>query len=359
MNGREWLARQMDSAGLQYVRQDNCFPWLEDWPRAQQLMDQQLQMDWPGLLDGIAQRLNPLHQQLFHAFATSYYWTVYQSEWAIDFGFRQASELSRLVPRLVQHALTSFGSPNVVRFLGRRVPLSGALPTSFDGQVFSLLQRGHDGVRIKHRAKSNWLKLYDKAFTPIGSVLRAEATLNTVQEFRVFRAKQGDAHGELAQRPLRRGVADLPRRAEVGRKAAERYVDALASVEPDWTLDELVRRLSQPRHWHGRRVRPLRPFAPDDGQLLQAVSDGQFILNGVRNRDLQRVFFPHPAATPLEARRRSAWVSRKLRLLRAHGLIRKIPHTHRYQLTPAGRTTTTAILTARQATLRQLALAAA
>jgi len=49
-----------------------------------------------------------------------------------------------------------------------------------------------------------------------------------------------------------------------------------------------------------------------------------------------------------------AWVSRKLRLLRAHGLIYKITHTHRYQLTKAGRATTTAILAALGSTARQL-----
>src|SRR5208337_3361207 len=28
LNGREWLAQQMQAAGLEYVRQDNCFPWI-------------------------------------------------------------------------------------------------------------------------------------------------------------------------------------------------------------------------------------------------------------------------------------------------------------------------------------------
>ena len=42
LNGREWLARQMDPAGLPYVRQDNCFPWIEDFAEAQRLMDWQL-----------------------------------------------------------------------------------------------------------------------------------------------------------------------------------------------------------------------------------------------------------------------------------------------------------------------------
>ena len=156
---------------------------------------------------------------------------------------------------------------------------------------------------------------------------------------------------------MRRGIADLHRRAQVSRKATERYLDALASVDDDTTLGELIQRSTQPTQWHHRRVRALRPFS-DDRALLEAVSRGEFTLNGVRNRDLQRVFFPESAQTPAEARRRSAWVSRRLRLLRAHGLLRKIPGTHRYHVTKAGRTMTTAILTALRSTVRQLTPAA-
>jgi len=79
----------------------------------------------------------------------------------------------------------------------------------------------------------------------------------------------------------------------------------------------------------------------------------------VRNRDLQRLCFPQPATTPSEARRRSAWATRKLRLLRAHGLIYKLTGTHRYHLTKAGRIATTAILTALRSTVRQLTQIAA
>jgi hypothetical protein len=41
LNGREWLARQMDRKGLNYQRQDNCFPSIERVDKAQKLMDQQ------------------------------------------------------------------------------------------------------------------------------------------------------------------------------------------------------------------------------------------------------------------------------------------------------------------------------
>ena len=53
LNGREWLARQLDAAGLCYQRSDNKFLWVSDWQRAQELFDQQLQMNSPQLLDGL------------------------------------------------------------------------------------------------------------------------------------------------------------------------------------------------------------------------------------------------------------------------------------------------------------------
>ena len=51
LNGREWLARQMDREGLKYRRSDNKFLWVEDWTRAQQLLDKQLKTAWPKALE--------------------------------------------------------------------------------------------------------------------------------------------------------------------------------------------------------------------------------------------------------------------------------------------------------------------
>lgn len=353
LNGREWLARQLDAAGLEYARQDNCFPWIADWATAQRLMDRQLKANWPRLLEAIARHLNPIHGEIFQKHPIAYYWSTYQSEWALDLVFRDPADLRRLYPRLVHHGITTFASPDVLRYLGKRLPLSGHVPTRFAGDVASDLKHRPEGVRIKHSVNGNSLKLYDKAFTRLGSVLRAEVTIHNGDDFRVYRPKEGEPQGDLAWRRMRRGIADLHRRAEVSRKAAERYLDAFASVDDDLTLDELVRRLGQPKQWRGRRVRALRPLG-DDSTLLAAVSRGAFALNGFRNRDLQPIFFPRAARAPEEPRRRSAWVTRKLRLLRAHGLITKITGTHRYQLTASGRKAITAILTALRSTVRQL-----
>jgi hypothetical protein len=356
LNGREWLARQLDAANIAYVRQDNCFPWVADWARAQRLLDAQLHTDWQPALDRFAATLNPAHETLFQRHPVPYYWSTYQSEWAIDVVFRQPAVLRRLYPRLLHHGMTTFGSTDVLRFLGKATP-GGTIPHTFTGELTTDMKRREEGVRIKHRVKQNSVKLYDKAFTPTGSVLRAETTLQDAGDFKVFRPAEGDPQGSYGWRELRAGIADLYRRAEISRKATERYLDALASVDDDTTLGELVTRLGRRTRWHGRPVRALRPLS-EDRPLLEAISRGDFILNGVRNRDLQAIFFPTPTTTPREARRRSAWVSRRLRLLRAHGLLRKISGTHRYLVTKSGRRVLTAILTALRTTVRQLTPAA-
>jgi hypothetical protein len=73
LNGRSWLARSMDAAGLGYVQRDNCFTWLEDPARAQRPMDEQVQAAWSELLNGIASDLNPLHEEMFHTWPIEYW----------------------------------------------------------------------------------------------------------------------------------------------------------------------------------------------------------------------------------------------------------------------------------------------
>jgi hypothetical protein len=74
---------------------------------------------------------------------------------------------------------------------------------------------------------------------------------------------------------------------------------------------------------------------------------------------LQTLLYAGPALCKAEQRRRSAAISRKLRLLRAHGLLQKLAHTHRYQVSEKGRLILTALLAARHATLKQLTAQAA
>ena len=148
-------------------------------------------------------------------------------------------------------------------------------------------------------------------------------------------------------------MADLHRRTEISQKTNERLIHALASVDDSRKLEELTATLQQPTIWKQRRVRALRPFA-EDKELLAAINHGDFLINGFRNRDLQGLLYSTPAPSPKQQRSRSAAVSRKLRLLRAHGIIHKIPHTHRYHVAQDARTILVAVLTAARTSLNQI-----
>lgn len=343
INGREWLAREMDRVGLQYRREDNCFPWIQDVAKAQQLMDQRLKTRWPQWLNSIARRLNPDQGKIFPESQLDYYWSVYQSEWATDFMFRDFRSLSEIYPPLVRYGITAFSSGDVMRFLGRKV--NG----HFRGEIVSDFKDRPEGVRIKHFVGKNSVKAYDKP-----CILRIETTIHDAGGIKVFRPMEGDGHGKRSWQPMRQGIADLHRRAQVSQASNERYADALAAADTTTTVGALVADLDRPLRRKHRKFRGLRAWSADDLRLFRSVNRGEFKLNGFRNRDLQLHLYDQPTEDPRERRRRGARTTRLIRLLRAHGLVRKLPRSHRYKLTPVGQDVLTAILGLQDVTLAKL-----
>ena len=159
LNGREWLARQMDQAGLHYVRRDNTFTWVEDLAQTQALFDQQVQTDWPRMLGELIQVANPAHAEIFAQYPCRYYWSASDSEWASDVMFQSRAALEEFYPRLVRYALTTFGAVDVLRFLGQPVPASGKVPHRCRHEISSNIKERLEGVRIKHWLNGNALKL--------------------------------------------------------------------------------------------------------------------------------------------------------------------------------------------------------
>jgi hypothetical protein len=164
----------------------------------------------------------------------------------------------------------------------------------------------------------------------------------------VLEQPEGDPDGEKQWRYLRKGVADTWRRAELSQQANERYLAALAAATEPTPLGTLSEPLCRRVRYHGAPIRALNPLAADDAALLAIVYRGEFVITGLRNRDVRRLLYPTVADAPTQ-RRRASRVTRQLRLLRGHGLLRKVSHTHRYQLTAKGRVVIAALLAAHQA----------
>jgi hypothetical protein len=354
MNGRDWLGQQMTTAGLRYVKKDNCFTWVEDWDAAQALLDQQLTTDWPGLLERWAQQSNPMAATLLAA-PVPHYWAVQEGEYATDIAFRTPEDLEQLYRRLVHFATELLKGTDVLRYMGYRLTKAGQPRQDMVGEVMTTIKELVEGTCVKHHVRENLLKMYDKFM----QVLRLENLLIGVRDFKVYRTREGDPHGKMEYLRLRKGVADLHRRAQLGQKINERYAAALSTVDDKTPLGELTQDLGRPVTWKGRSVRALNPLAPADLALLEAVNRGEFVVNGFRNRDLRGLLCGEAeVATPQEAKRQSAKVTRLLRLLRAHSLIGKIPMTHRYQVSAAGRSKISALLAARHADTNKLLQAA-
>ena len=348
LNGREWLARQMDRVGLKYCQADNCFIKLKDAAGAQALLDEQLHTDWAQVLNALLDQCHPLHSELCAPLGQGYYWSAAQSEYATDLLFKDARSLAALYPQFLHHGISSFASPDVLRFLGQR------RPTRSQAEVTSTLKQRPEGVRIRHSVNANSIKLYDKQ----SLILRVETTINDPKQFKVYRATENDPEQVLKWRPLRFGVADLWRRAQVSQAANRRYLEALASTTGKTPLCQEALGVCQALVLKAKRYRALNPWAEEDGALLEAINRGEFRLNGLRNRDLRALLYPKTTNATLHHRQAAA-ITRRLALLRAHGILQKVSHTHRYQLTKTGQRILTALLAARHCDVDQLTKMAA
>ena len=283
-----------------------------------------------------------------------------QSEYATDVMFKKPEALEQHYPAFVHHAIRNFQSLDVMRFLGHRVPTTtGKVNGRFKDQIISDLKHRSEGIRIKHRAGGNSVKAYNKH----ARLLRVETTLNQPEVFKVYRAQNNPQTASQSKarqwQRLRRSIVDLPRRAEVSRAANRRYLQALAATQGNIALGQAAARLTVPVRWQGRRYRAIHPLEPNDNALLEAIARAEWILTGFRNRDIRSHIFKATPKNPRRLRRQSAAIGRRLRLLRAHRIIRKIPRTHRYSLTPHGRNLVTALLAAQHADTQKLTALAA
>lgn len=350
LNGRHWLERQLIRDGVGYIKDGNCFPWVEDIAHAQASLDEQLKTNWSALLQGLLDRNCPSVRTLFGEDVMNYYWSADESEWATDILFRSTKELNAAFPSLLRYGLVSAQSPAVMRFFGKQVR-EGKFCGHAPREVSTDLRKRYEGMRLKHWINQNSIKMYNKA----GSVLRLETTINSTREFKVFRHPNDDRSRPASWQKMRKGVSDMHRRAQISEGCNKRYAEHLAAASLKETLYECAQDVCKPTHKNGRRYRAINPWRRDDFDTLQFLARGEFCMSGFRNRDLLQAV--SPGCKPDDQRDRqqmSSRISRRIRLLRAHGLVKKISGTNRYALTLKGRKVATAILAASSADTEQL-----
>jgi hypothetical protein len=326
VNGHEWLAQQMVQKKLGFVQQHNAFTQLDDPVQAQRLADRFAQLNWPKILDRWAPQVNPLLRELFPGYPV--HWVVDQAEYATDLLFKDRAALTGLYRALLDYAVRTFTPKDILGFLGRK------WDRRFDGEVHTEYEDERwFGTRIKHRMKTNWLKMYDK----FGTLLRVETVINSAKEFWVFRTQHHhNGTSSVGYYPMTKDVASLVDYQEQALACNRRYLDALAVVDDPAPAYPELRQLTEPKVVDGRSYAGFNPARRDDVRLFRAILDGDHITRGFRNGDIRQPLFGR-LLKPTQQRRASAAVGRLLKRLHVRHLVAKIPRTRRWRVTEHGR----------------------
>jgi hypothetical protein len=313
-NGHNWLANQLRKRSIDYRMADNAFTHIADWQRAQQIANGWEARRIHARMDEFARRCCPV----YHDFASGYHWSVDQCEYATDVVFRKQADLQAIYDNLARTAIHTVKPDNIATFLGRK------LSTQFEGEMGNRFNIRIEGTRIKHTMGPVSIKLYDK----FGLILRIETTVNDLTFFRHYReVEHRDGSKETKWASMQKTIYSLPAVRELLEAANRRYLEFLSAIEDPRAGRNKLDKLSQPVEQQGRRYSGFNLFDPGDETLLCAIVRGEFNISGLQNKTLRR-YLPDL---------NSGQVSRLLKRLRTHGLIKKVGRTYKYYATAFGK----------------------
>jgi hypothetical protein len=314
LNGHHRLACRLKRKQIGHTRLDNAFLQIEDLERSQKIAD-----DWPveklhRKLDEWAERYCPVIRQ----FEVRYHWSLEQVEFSTDLLFRRPEDLQAIYGPLTRTAIHTVKPDNVATFLGRK------LSPLYQGEIGNRFNIRIEGTRIKHTMGPVAIKMYDK----FGLILRIETTVNDVSFFPHYRTvEQRDGRTVTQWARMKKSIYSLPALREALQAANRRYLEFLSSLDdPSAGIDRL-QKVSEPVRENERSYAGLNFFSAADQSLIETLARGEFNLRGFQNKSLRAHLRENT----------SGQVSRLLKRLRLHGLVKKVGHTYRYYLTSLGR----------------------
>ena len=312
-NGHNWLTRQLRRAGIAVEPLDNTFRTLGDSAQAQALADAFPVARLHHTLEALAVRYCPV---VAH-FGVAYHWSLMQVEYATDLIFHRQEDLRPLYEALVRTAVHAVKPDHVATFLGRK------LTGHYQDELGNDFHTRVEGTRLKHHMGPVAIKLYDKQ----ALVLRIETTVNDVsffQHHRTVEHRDGTTDTKLA--PMRKTIYSLAPLRALLLAANRRYLAFLSDLADPTVGVHQVEHLAEPTRLDDRSYRGFTLCSADDSALFVALARGEWQISGFRNATLRRVLPTYSGPQ----------LSRVLKRLHAHGLIKKIGRTYKYYLTHAG-----------------------
>jgi hypothetical protein len=314
INGHNWLALRMKSAKIRFTQIDNLFTTISDCSAAQHLGDEFSAESLHTVLDSYARMLCPFYSE----FNAEYHWSIMQAEYATDIIFTSQEKLKLLYEHISRSAVLAVKADHIATFLGRK------LHANYQDEMGNNFSTRIEGTRIRHTMGPTSLKAYDK----LSIALRLETTTNDVSFFKHYRDVQmrdGTIVNKIAS--MRKSIYSLPELAKILCASNMRYLEFLSSLDDPTDGAPKLKKLSKTVTEHEHPYKGFNFFDDDDLNILRTIARGEFTINGMQNKQLRRLL-----SIPSSNK-----ISRILKRLRVHGLIKKAGSAYKYYLTTLGK----------------------
>lgn len=314
MNGHNWLESKLKKNGIEYAMIDNAFHEVSDFEKAQELSDKIRVEDLHQVLDILVSKYCPIPKE----YEIRYNWGIMQVEYAMDICFKKQEVLQPMYNNIIKTAVHTVNPDNIASFLGKRFSVL------FEGEAGSKYNKRILGTRIKHQMGEVSVKMYDKA----GIILRIECTSNDVSQFKQVRdVQQRDGTTIQKTAPVRKSIYSLFVLSNIFKAVVRRYLEFISDFDDPSDGIRKLDRVTEDVKKDERNFKGFNFFSKEDQKLFEIIARGEFNIRGMKNKNLQG-FFPEKS---------SASISRILKRLRIHGLIKKIKNSYRYYLTSLGK----------------------
>jgi len=313
-NGHNLLANQLKENGIDYKMLENAFVDIEDFEKAQELVNNFSVETLHRKLDSFAKQYCPFIKQ----FNLSYHWSIMQAEYATDIIFKRQKDLKIIYENLTRTAIHTVKPKNIATFLGRK------LHGNYQDEMGNDYSTRIEGTRIKHSMGKVSIKMYDK----FSQVLRIETTVNDVSFFKHYRMvehRDGTTSRKLAS--MKKGIYSLSILREMVEKANQRYIEFISAIDDKSVGVNNLNGISRTVVRDNRSYKGFNFFSDEDLEMLEVLTSGEFNIRGFQNKNLQQMVKD----------KTSSQISRIIKRLRVHGLIKKIPSTYRYHMTKLGK----------------------
>ena len=307
LNGHERLKQQLAQAGIAYEALDNGLLSCADPVQMQALAD--------GLsaekIEAVVRKWQACLPQPFTAAERQagydYEISILQAEFALT-QVLDRPQTGRLFFEAAIRENLDLGRPEEVQLIFER-RVTRRTPGRFRTRLITEGVTPALHVDYKHSR----IKQYHKE----GRALRTETTINNTRDFAIGTR-----------------LKNLPALREIGFQAHRRLLHVQQLSHNCLLGEDAFQQVNQPQTVSGQRVAALRFTDPRVHALFSALVAFRLLPQGFANHELRLLLAPLLGLAP--AQFTPGQMTYHLRRLRLHGLIERVPQTHRYQVTDFG-----------------------